>query len=398
MPITFKIRNFRCLENAELELAPLTVLYGPNGGGKSSVLYALATLRNVVLNPAQPPEQFFNYGFANLGNFEAVVFDHRPDREIELAVVVRRDPLEIQYGVALTRSGGTFRIQGRVSGTVIFASDLQVAFPYPGNAQSSLMFEYEGLQYAAEWNGVTAQISGPSPAREVTELFDAGPAFARSLGVVPLKRGFSKPTYSALPLTPLLVTEEEIATLLAQNKYLEQRVSHYLEKVFDRDLRVHYQPGTINFSLDSTDRGTGVGSELVNDGFGVNQAVYLLTRCLYHGGTWIWIEEPEIHLHPTAVRKLTRALIEMTREEKEQKCFLVSTHSEAFISALLAAVAEGKVNPNDVACYYVTKLGRSSDLQRQQVNEKGQIQGGLISFLEAEIEDLQSFLRLYQSG
>jgi predicted ATPase len=35
------IKNFRCLRDVELSLAPLTVLLGPNASGKSSVLHAL---------------------------------------------------------------------------------------------------------------------------------------------------------------------------------------------------------------------------------------------------------------------------------------------------------------------------------------------------------------------
>ena len=36
-----KIGNFRCLEKIEIDLKPLTIFLGPNGGGKSSILYAL---------------------------------------------------------------------------------------------------------------------------------------------------------------------------------------------------------------------------------------------------------------------------------------------------------------------------------------------------------------------
>ena len=36
------IRNYRCIREASIDLAPLTVLVGPNASGKSSVLAALA--------------------------------------------------------------------------------------------------------------------------------------------------------------------------------------------------------------------------------------------------------------------------------------------------------------------------------------------------------------------
>ena len=41
------IKNFRSIRQLDLELAPITVLYGQNGTGKSSALYAPLTMRNM---------------------------------------------------------------------------------------------------------------------------------------------------------------------------------------------------------------------------------------------------------------------------------------------------------------------------------------------------------------
>ena len=61
------IKNFRSIKQLDLELAPITVLYGHNGTGKSSALYAPLTLKNIVNNPNQHIQEFFDYGFARLG-------------------------------------------------------------------------------------------------------------------------------------------------------------------------------------------------------------------------------------------------------------------------------------------------------------------------------------------
>src|SRR2546430_13105128 len=50
---------------------------------------------------------------------------------------------------------------------------------------------------------------------------------------------------------------------------------------------------------------TGVSTELVNEGFGVNQMVYFLAKALNADAGWTCVEEPEIHLHPSD-RKSTR--------------------------------------------------------------------------------------------
>jgi len=38
------IRNFKCIKDLEIELAPFTIFVGPNGSGKSSILEAIALM------------------------------------------------------------------------------------------------------------------------------------------------------------------------------------------------------------------------------------------------------------------------------------------------------------------------------------------------------------------
>ncbi|MGC1123065.1 MAG: AAA family ATPase, partial [Candidatus Methanofastidiosia archaeon] len=67
-------------------IAPVTVLYGPNGSGKSTLFHALAFMKNVISNPAQQVDSFFNTGVASFGGFEQVVLEHIPTNKIELKI------------------------------------------------------------------------------------------------------------------------------------------------------------------------------------------------------------------------------------------------------------------------------------------------------------------------
>ena len=130
-------------------------------------------------------------------------------------------------------------------------------------------------------------------------------------------------------------------------------------------------------------------TELVNDGYGVNRAAWLLALALHDETKWMCIEEPETHLHPSAVRKLARTFVEIMRNE--DKRFLLTTHSEVLVLALLSEVARGNLLPNEVAFYLTTKEGKETKYERQEVNELGQVEGGLSSFMEGEMEDIAAF-------
>ncbi len=70
----------------------------------------------------------------------------------------------------------------------------------------------------------------------------------------------------------------------------------------------------------------------MNDGFGVNQVVYMLAKIHRQDVETVLIEEPEIHLHPTIIRKFARVLARIATEENKQLLF--TTHSEQFLLSI----------------------------------------------------------------
>ena len=420
------IKNFRSIEQLDLEIAPITVLYGHNGTGKSSALYAPLTMRNIVENPNQEVSGFFNYGFTSLGVFDEVIFDHNPNNELELGISISRfyqgdEPQHSpDYSIVsdykvICQKGNTGSLQTKLTSyprdagaeglqATMFSSTRPVTFPYHIDmndceflqvAETDKFFRWDGirakevtLDYRNEWQHVDArQIS-----EETANLLNLLTEQLRRVSFVPLGRGFFHPMYSlgnknGSPMT----SEQEVSNLLASERHLEYAVSQRMEQILKRDFRVRGQIGTDDFSLDSINRQSGVSASLVNEGFGVNQLVYMLAKVLHSDAGIVCIEEPEIHLHPTAIRRLVHALAEIVGES-DGKRLIISTHSEQFIMSLLALVAGGSYAPGDLAIYLVSKEGKASEFHRQQVSENGQIEDGLASFLEGELEDMKVFL------
>src|SRR5207247_6322449 len=105
----------------------------------------------------------------------------------------------------------------------------------------------------------------------------------KGLDFVALRRGFVKPIFSPVPIQPQLITEDEIATYIANDRDLEAQVSFYLERIVNKNFQARPTLGTANFYLHTIDRNTGFLADLVNDGFGTNQLVFLLAKDLRKG-------------------------------------------------------------------------------------------------------------------
>ncbi|MCY4525451.1 MAG: AAA family ATPase [Anaerolineaceae bacterium] len=387
------VKNFRSIKDQSVELAPITVLYGPNGSGKSSLLYALLVMKNIILNPNRTTSNFFDLGFVNLGSFEALVHDHRSNEEILFQSETHRAFGVFNWGVRIGMQDGVFWLNMESTGSDPVALELPVSFPYRLDISTQQLMNYRELSANIIWDGINArpESAGTSDhdkesASTLASILNSPVEEMRNIGAVPLHRGFLRDSYSMAPVSPALVTEDEIATLLAHDRYLVARVSRYLERITGRELRVNFTPGTSIFTLDVAERSTGVGTEIVNDGFGVNQVAWLLARALHGKTNWICVEEPETHLHPSSIRELVKTLVEIMHDE--QKRFLFTTHSEVFALAILSEVARGHLKPEDVTFYLTTKEGKETRFERQEINKHGQIEGGLTSFMEGELEDL----------
>ena len=211
---------------------------------------------------------------------------------------------------------------------------------------------------------------------------------------MPLRRGFSKATYGLSSVTTALGSEDEVASVLAlpDERFRQYEVSRYIEKIANRRIQTQSQVGTSSFTIDSIPASADVPVSIVNEGFGVNQLLYMLTISLYSPFKIVAIEEPEIHLHPSMVKRLAPVLAEIA--SKEDRRLIVSTHSEAFVVALLSQIAAGVIRVEDVSFILAEKEDGETRLTQCEATPEGQIEGGLEPFMAAELEDLAAFLGL----
>ena len=427
MPDTYTLgfKNFRSIEDATVEIAPLTVVYGPNGSGKSSLIYGLLTLRNFLTNPNQNMPSLFSYPSISLGGFQEIVHRHQPEKDISISIeATNSQELSPKFSLTLNESGGavdlSFTNESIESDPRIWnwprLMKMDVAVPYQSNQRVeercsiySLSSEEAQQDYnfapavgTIIWNGMSIGARLDSEAavyadvvNELNERANLAMEVARQTGFVPLRRGFSKPIYNSFTVTPDLSSEDEVASLLvstADRFVVEYGITEYTEKIAGRRIQTHSPVGTSMFTIDSIPTRKGVPASIVNEGFGINQLVYMLTICLYPRYKIVAIEEPEIHLHPSMVRELAIALAEIAVEKDRR--LIVSTHSETFVVALLSQIAAGKISVDDVSFVLAENPNGSTVLTQQKANRNGQIEGGLRAFMASEAKDLVDFLGL----
>lgn len=79
-------------------------------------------------------------------------------------------------------------------------------------------------------------------------------------------------------------------------------------------------------------------------GFGISQVLPVIVALIEaNKRNIVFIEQPEIHLHPKAQFKLAKVICDFIRENKK---IIVETHSSIFIRGIQIEVAEGALSPN----------------------------------------------------
>ena len=404
---TLEISNFRSIRSASVDIAPLTVVYGPNGSGKSSLIYALLTLKNFLTNPNRNRPSLFNYPSLSLGDLDEVAHRHDVGRAVSVALnVAAPGRHESKHALEIAESGGRASISVRAKATrwKNLWLDIDIPFPYSGNQSSKFSVDIENASAGVAnldgfWNGIELSGGSSDPAfhdyaLELIKGANAPIELARATRFVPLRRGFTAPMYGVVSVTPNLETDNEVASMLANDKFLEYDVSDCVEKVANTRIQVRATLGSPTFTIDSIPRNGGVPASIVNDGFGINQIAYIFAVVLSKQARIVAIEEPEIHLHPGMVRKLVHALVDIVANG--DKRIVVSTHSEMFVTALLTRIITGEIGVGDVSFILADNSNPNlgSVFVKKEAKSNGQIEDGLSAFMAGESEDLAIFLGL----
>ncbi len=133
--------------------------------------------------------------------------------------------------------------------------------------------------------------------------------------------------------------------------------------------------------------------DLPDVGFGISQVLPVLVQCFYAPANSIIImEQPEIHLHPSAQAALADVLIDVINSSEKGKPrniqLIVETHSEHFLRRLQRRIAEDKISQQNVAAYFANASQTPIKLEALQIDELGNILNWPENFFGDEMDDI----------
>jgi len=446
------LRNFKGWRDTKpVTLKPLTVLFGTNSSGKSSLEQFFLMLRQtvessdrkLVLHPGDRESA------VNLGSFEEMI--HRRNKTAKLEfdfewtlpkALTVRDP----KSASSTWSGDWMAFEcvlglqtGRVSqlGVDSFAYRLKQAgrevlnVKIEGTGGPKAEYKLTADPYTlVRVTGRQWQLGAPSRFYGFPE--QVGAYYQNAGFVQDLSLALEKMLRSVCYLGPLRSRGERLYQWAGGEPenvgfYGEQSVSALLaakERMLNTGYKKHTRPfqkliaeqlrqlGLIDafdikqisanrkeYEVKIKTPGAPDSVDLPDVGFGVSQVLPVVVQCFYApAGSILFIEQPELHLHPSAQANLADLFIDALAscEDGTRRGIqlVIETHSEHFLNRLQRRIAENdparQIKSDDIACYFAKTTGQESSLEALEMDLFGNIQNWPPNFFGDSMGDLMA--------
>lgn len=174
-------------------------------------------------------------------------------------------------------------------------------------------------------------------------------------------------------------------SVLAEDENVRKAVSDWMER-FSLKIEVKKLADTLHRLL-VEERGLNLGLDITDVGFGISQVLPIIVKGFCAPpDSLTFIEQPEAHLHPKMQSELADLFLEMAglasnRRNREpirpsdgtiKRRFIIETHSEYLLKRLRLRIAQGLVQPDDVAIYFLSRSGEgATELSRTKVEGDG---------------------------
>lgn len=437
--------NFKAWkETGSVRLAPITVFFGSNSAGKSSLLQFLLMLKQTAESPDR--HRVLHPGDRNtpveLGTYRDLVFNHDVTQEIRFSLEWSLpQPLDIRD--PLTRKafmGDSVRFFAHITSDTKGAQQRVRQFEYTlrnhdcptVDVKLESLNDKGGLKYTLSSKRYTlVRNQGrvwklPSPIRYY--------GFPDEVGAYYQNAGFTSDLALALEqqlkrlqyLGPLRDDPERSYIWSGEVPdhvgWLGERAIEAMLAAATRSISPGYKRKAQPFQaviarwlqelglLDSFElrpiaehrkeyevwvrtHGAKQAVNLPDVGFGVSQVLPVIVQCFYAAPyTTIILEQPEIHLHPSVQTALADLFIETVQSREsgaDRKIqLIVESHSEHFLRRLQRRVAEGLVRPEDVALYFCEVGDQGALLRPLEVDLFGEIKNWPENFFGDEMSEL----------
>lgn len=440
-----RIKNFKIWKDTgNIRLAPITLFFGVNSSGKSSIGQFLMMLKQTVESPDRKAVLYpgGRNSAVQLGSYQEMVFHRDPNLKIsfeyhwDLQDILRfKDPVS---GESFAADALSFQAEVGIGGkdkhslvlnhlkyqliedresTAIIGMERRPGKRTEYKVEAS-KYELKRKQGRAWYPGAPVRFYGfpdevvfyHQNAEFVQSLNLRHEKLFRMLSYLGPLRTKAERLYSWTGIEPESVGfsgENTVAAILsARNRKIGlgyRRPTRPFEGIIALKLKEMGLIDDFNVNPISEQRqeyevkvrtkGSRDLVDLPDVGFGISQVLPVLVQSFYApSGSIILMEQPEIHLHPGAQSALADVMIDAINSKENGTDrniqLIIETHSEHFLRRLQRRIAEDVISEDKVSAYFADVSNTPAKLEPLQIDLFGNILNWPDNFFGDEMQDV----------
>lgn len=379
-----RLVNFKCFEELGIRCAPLTLLCGLNGMGKSSVIQALLLLSASRLRASLK----LNGENVELGTPRDVLYEGAETDSISFELIWNEK----------SKWGATFNMSK--DGSLLVDRDTEPSVDDYG-------YHVDSGDYWAEKWGLWNPIEELSPG--IGSPITVSPIYIGAERVGPRKIYDHADAF------------RNVASLDAAGEHVLSYLSAHGRDSLGRDdarcvpIWGRRMSDALEYWLQEVTPGVHLGYDVVRDadaliagysfdrpgdvptrryratnvGFGLSYVLPVLAGLLVPTGNLCLIENPEAHLHPRGQARIAELAV---RAAVAGVQVIAETHSDHFLDGVRVAVREGLIAPEDTAVHYFEREGGKSLVVTPEIDSDGRLSHWPKGFFDQHDDNLARLL------
>ena len=419
------VRGFKSIDKEQgIEIRPLTILAGANSSGKSSIMQPLLLLKQTLESTEDPGALRLDGGNVKFTKFEQLLSKNRDEFEIKLelkncnflSIVFKRDETK-ECDISMMKfnhNKDIISLKQGINDIISKVIRLLRLKELHKPLIDLLNIKESDVKYKVTRNRCFLKLEAYRSDSEKQESspisffnYDPGNQFIPHIMNIihlPGLRGNPQRTYSKNATGKYFpgTFEDYAASLIFQwQKEKDQKIDQLKSALEELGLtwKVKAEP------VDDTQIAIFVGRlnhpkragahDLVNIsdvGFGVSQVLPVLVALIAaNPGKIVYIEQPEIHLHPKAQRKLAHIIINTA---KRGVIVILETHSSLLLKEFQTLVAKDEITKDSVILHWFQRNKDGiTEITSTELDEYGAFDSSWPSdFDDVELETEKEYL------
>jgi len=429
------LNRFKTWESLSITLGKITVLFGTNSAGKTSVLQSLLMLKQTASSFDR--NQAIHFGdperdYVDLGSYRDLVFQHDESHNMGLRLQWETATLDFTEGYKYADVSLSYEVswgKPKDKDTVVVDTlNYEVKQNHADSMFLKMVREDDVYRVttpprAKSTRGQPRQLRAPENSFAIPSEIkdDYKPDFTefnrqfralmdRIYYLGPL-RNHPRRTYTwtgSMPTDIGAQGENTIPVLIgsARQTTVKKRKGSKPTLIDDVSRSLSELGLLEQFTVEAVDKdkrfytanvrasGQATNASLIDIGFGVSQVMPIITALFFvPEGSILLIEQPELHLHPLAQAKLADLMLNVAHTRRLQ--LIVESHSEHILRRFQRRVAEtynSVATPDNLRLYFATRIEGASKMETVEMTPYGQIKNWPDDFFGDVSGDLEKMM------